>query len=73
MQLDAELLATGREPVALVRADARKEGHAIAEARRGGRRVGRGAADAPLGIALELVARRVSDRDQVEHHTLKRT
>jgi len=67
VERDAEPCATVRESLALVGADARHERGARAETRGGGGRIDRGAPDAPLGIARELVARRVPDRDEVVH------
>src|SRR5439155_26113439 len=57
----------------LVRGDAGGQGDAVVRAGLSRSRIRRGAADAPFGIAIELVARGVSDRDQIERHTLKRT
>ena len=72
VQLDAELCAPRREPVPLLRAHPGEKCDPVAQACRGGRRLGRRAPDAPLGITLELVACRVSYRDQVKDHTMNR-
>ena len=73
MELDAELLTARGQAVAFVRTHAGEKGDAVAETCRRRGRIRRGAADPPLRIAFELIARRVSDRDQVEHHTLNST
>ena len=73
VQLDAELPATCGQAVTLGRADAGEKSDPIAEARGRGRGVRGRAADAPLRIALELISRGVTDRDQIEHQTLNRT
>ena len=73
MELEPEYATAEREAFPLAWADAREQGRARSEScgRRG--RVQRGPAQAPVRLALEFVSCDVSDRDEVEHHTLKRT
>ena len=67
VQLDPELGAPCGQPLAFLRPGAGQKRDAVPEPRGRRGRVHRRAPDTPFGIALELVACRVPDRDEIKH------
>src|SRR5205823_9819950 len=66
-QLDAKAATPGREALAFVRSDPREQGDARPEPGGRGSGVERGPAETPIRLARKLVARHVTDREQVGH------